>query len=131
MSKKPNSMKSCACGNEVRKGGTKCEVCHKKDWRERNPIKQVFNNLKSNAKTSGVGFFLTFEEFARFIVDTEYMTRRGKNPDSLSIDRMNPKLGYRDGNLQILTLSDNVKKYKRGECWTPVKQSKEDSGTPF
>lgn len=120
----------CACGNEIRKG-TKCDACYKRRWREANQERAVYNCLKSNAKRRGVGFFISFQEFVSFIVDTAYIRLRGTSADSLTIDRKDPRLGYRAGNLQILTLSENVKKYKRGEAWMPVKQSKEDAGTPF
>lgn len=91
----------------------------------------VYVQNRDNAKRRGIKFLLTFEEFVREIVNTEYMQRRGIYPNDLTIDRKIAALGYRAGNLQVIPNWQNLKKYKQGEAWTPQKQSKDDSGTPF
>jgi hypothetical protein len=45
------------------------------------------------------------------------MEKKGKNADSLSIDRINVNKGYSVDNIQILSLSNNTK--KRNECEYP------------
>jgi hypothetical protein len=100
-------------------------------WRAANPELSAYLDLRSNAKRRRVGFFLTFEEFYYWAWDNLYMILKGKGADDMTIDRKEPKLGYRIGNLQMLTNSENVRKYKRGECWVSVRESKEQAGTPF
>lgn len=132
MSKPSKPGRFCACGREIKFNRKEhCETCHKRRWRENNPVQAVYSDLRSNARRRGVGFFITFGEFVDFIVDTAYMRFKGRFPKDLTIDRKIPKLGYRAGNLQILPNEDNVRKYRNGEAWEPVKQTKEDAGTPF
>jgi heterodisulfide reductase subunit C len=123
------------CGEEIKAKKsrlcTECARVQKRRWRQNNPVMAVFVQNRDNAKRRGIRFLLTFEEFVREIVDTGYMQRKGVYKHDLTIDRIRPELGYRAGNLQVIPNWQNVQKYKRGECWTPTKQSKEDSGTPF
>lgn len=133
MSKKSKQVKRCAtrtCLNDA-KSGEYCWKCAKRRWREENPEKSTFANLRSNSKRRRVGFFLSFEEFVKFVVDTSYMRFKGTGKFDMTIDRKKPKLGYRAGNIQVLPNIQNVMKYHRGEAWSPEKQSKEEAGTPF
>jgi hypothetical protein len=38
------------CKRKPRHGGDYCERCHKRRWREQNPVKSTYADLKSNAK---------------------------------------------------------------------------------
>lgn len=90
----------------------------------------VYSAKREDARKRKIGFFITFEEFVKFIVDTEYMLRKGRRKFDLTIDRVIPQLGYRAGNLQILTNQENARKGAK-ETWGAIRQTKEQAGTPF
>ncbi len=98
------------CSKRKVKGRTLCHMHRMRRVRETNPIQYVFNNLRCNAKRRGKEFNLTLREFRNWIATTDYMKRRGKTADSLSIDRIDNSKGYKIGNLQIVTLSYNSRK---------------------
>lgn len=130
MRKRSSQAVICACGNKAREGKTECNTCNKRRWRENNPIMAVYTAKRDDARKRRIGFFITFEEFVKFIVDTEYMLRRGRGKFDLTIDRIKPQLGYRAGNLQILTNQENARKGAK-ETWGAIRQTKEQAGTPF
>lgn len=87
-------------------------------WRENNPVKYAYNNLKGSAKRRGLEFTLTFEQFEEFAVRTEYIQNKGKKRDSYTIDRINPLKGYIIENIRILPLSVNSSRKKVLDyCW--------------
>lgn len=111
MSKKSIQGKPCAnqCGNETKKGKL-CGTCTSKKSRMMDPVRYVFNNLRTNCRRRGHEFCLTLEYFRTFITGTAYMELRGRNPDDLTIDKIKNPLGYRPGNIRIITNMENVKK---------------------
>jgi hypothetical protein len=126
-------VRSCASPNCLNNAAPKknyCPTCISRRWRAANPEMAAYNNLKTNAKRRGIGFFLTFEEFYQWAWETMYMALRGIDAEDMTIDRKKPHLGYRAGNLQMLTNRENARKGKR-EAWIPVRQTKEEAGTPF
>lgn len=100
------------CKREKRKGGKHCNTCSGRLWRKNNPMRAAYNNLKSNSAKRNIEFNLTFEEFKKFCVKTQYIQGKGRTKESYSIDRKEPTIGYVYDNLQILTVSDNAKKKK-------------------
>lgn len=98
------------CGKAFNRKGLKCNTCIKRAQREANPIKAAFFDLRTNAKRRKILFDLTFEQFEKFCIETTYMIGKGKTKDSYSVDRKIESLGYTEGNLQVLTLSENTKK---------------------
>lgn len=100
------------CRNNKTKNSSYCHKCNKRQYRERNPIRSSYTNLKCNSKRRGIEFSLTFEEFEQFCQQTEYIKGVGKKKDSYSIDRIDPTKGYTIDNIQVLTLSENSKKAK-------------------
>ena len=80
-------------------------------WRLNNPMKHAYNSLKSNAKARGKDFDLTFDQFKKFAVKTDYMNMRGRTGQAYHIDRIHEEEGYTEGNLQTLKNVDNIKKY--------------------
>jgi hypothetical protein len=93
------------------KSGKYCYSCRQKRYKEKNPEYYAFYVLKNNAKRRGVVFGLTFEDFKKFAIKTNYMKKKGTGSESLHIDRIDEKKGYFKGNIQVLSNSDNVKKY--------------------
>lgn len=82
-----------------------------KAWRKANPLKYAFRALKDNAKQRGKVFELTFEQFKDFAVKTDYINKRGRTAQAYHIDRKREEEGYTFDNIQVLTNSENVKKY--------------------
>lgn len=101
------------CDHHVRtskRGGFFCYRCAQRRNRERNPLVYAYKTLRSNARRRRHRFTLTLEEFEVFCIETGYLARKGRNPDSLTIDRIDDRKGYEAGNLQVLTLVENVRK---------------------
>ena len=73
-------------------------------------MKNAFGNLRENAKRRGLEFSLTLDDFKAFSDATGYLEGRGTSKLSLSIDRIDARLGYRLDNIRVLTLSENATK---------------------
>lgn len=96
-------------------------MCAKRSWREKNPIKAAYGNLKSNAKKRNKEFNLTFEDFKELCEETDYMKKKGKTSVSYHIDRIDRDKGYTKTNIQILTNRGNYVKYLTMH-WNPAKR---------
>lgn len=104
-------MKKCNtpyCRNKTKR--KKCSSCTTREWRTKNPERAAYLNLKSNSKRRGKEFTLTFEYFLEFGIKTNYFTGKGRSKHSYTIDRIDDTKGYTDDTIQVLELSDNVKK---------------------
>jgi hypothetical protein len=97
--------------NEARKHGRQCNTCITNRYRKNNILRASFNTLKSNSKRRGKAFSLTFKQFCKFAVETDYITGKGRTAKSLTIDRKDESKGYTIDNIQILPNSANIKKY--------------------
>lgn len=80
-----------------------------------NPLTYTYNSLKCNARRRGKPFDLTFIQFSKFCIDSNYMKLKGKTKNQYSIDRIDPTKGYSIDNIQILTVSENSTK----SCYNP------------
>jgi hypothetical protein len=87
-----------------------CSKHRARAYKLKNPEAYTFNVLRSNAKRRGVAFDLTLPEFTLFCMNTNYIEGKGKKGGSMSIDRIDPSVGYTVENIQILTLADNASK---------------------
>lgn len=112
------TVKKCAnCKRRKRlKDRTKCGTCANKAWREKDPVKTSYVNLKHNAKRRGKVFTITLAYFRRFCYRTDYIAGKGRTADSWTVDRIKEWLGYVPGNLQKLKNGDNTRKYLE-YCW--------------
>lgn len=84
-------------------------------------MRAAFHRLRYHAQQRGIEFSIPFAEFERFARETEYLTRRGNNGGSLTVDRKDNLKGYISGNIQAMTRSENSVKLakqdaKRMEC---------------
>jgi len=84
-----------------------------RDWRSANPIRAAYTNLKQNASRRKKSFAITFEEFAAWCKETNYITRKGREGDKMHIDRINHLKGYSIDNIQILSCRENSQKGNR------------------
>ena len=96
------------CTNTPRKQRRVCCSCMKKEWRRKNPKMDSFAHIKFHAKERGIIFTLTFEEFVKLTEECDFGKRR-----LFHIDRIDASRGYETGNVQILTVSENVAKGNR------------------
>lgn len=106
-------MKTCrTCNKPPMPQRTLCATCRKRKARILHPLKHAFYDLRTNAKRRGISFDLTFDQFKKFAIKTEYVYGRGKSKDSFHIDRINPNKGYTTDNIQVLSNELNqLKKY--------------------
>ncbi len=98
------------CKKEAKKGSF-CYSCAVKNYKDRNPVRYCYAVMKGNAKRRGKIFNISFDYFKQFVINSSYMAGKGINKTGLHIDRIREELGYIEGNLQILTNTENVKKY--------------------
>lgn len=102
------------CSNQARHGGSDCETCKSRKGRLANPVRYAFDMLKRSAAKRSIHFELTYEEFAKFSMETGYVERMGRGHGDLTIDRIRSSEGYKLGNIRALTYEDNVTKKLEG-----------------
>lgn len=66
--------------------------------------------MKSHATERGHAFTLTYAYWEKFCAETNYHLLKGREPNSFTIDRKDETQGYHDGNIRILTHSQNVRR---------------------
>ena len=109
-----NRIKGICCAHGCLTKAIKDRFCtkHRKRYtREHDPAAYYFEILRSNAKRRKKDFILTLQEFRLFCASTGYLELKGKRPKSLTIDRRDHTKGYSFDNIQVLTLSQNVRKH--------------------
>lgn len=84
-----------------------CSRCGMRKWRQANPIAAMLACIKSRAKRKGLDFDLDLEWF------TEFLRSRNHSRKEHHIDRISVAKGYVKGNLQILSIEENVAKGNR------------------
>lgn len=99
------------CRNAPRAGYDLCEKCIKARTRAKDPVKTAYQNLRDSARKRGKEFTITLDYFRRFCKRTDYMVGKGRTKESYHVDRKDESKGYIPGNLQVLTNSENVKKF--------------------
>lgn len=121
-----------------KKQGNYCYSCVMRKYAAKNPVKYAYIVLRQNAKRRGHEFTITFSEFEEFCTKTSILLGRGRTKDSYSIDRIRENEGYVPGNLQVLTVSENTKKYSKWVKYdyqtkygTTVKVFDEQNTAPF
>lgn len=87
-----------------------CGHHHKALWRQKNPEKAAYDNLRASARKRHKAFSITFEDFMAVIGPTRYVDDKGRTRYSLHVDRINTELGYIRGNLRVCTCEENVRK---------------------
>lgn len=95
------------CRRKARADGARCDTCHCRLHRLRHPDHYAFVALKASARKRRIAFELTFDQFKQFIAGSGYLSDKGREPHSLTIDRINRLLPYRLDNLRFLSHADN------------------------
>ena len=98
------------CRNESAPGRVICWKCKSHQLKINNPVTYFLNALRVNAKRRNKQFDLTLEQFKKFCTETGYLNKKGRHGDNLSIDRIRGNEGYSINNIQVLTVSENVRK---------------------
>lgn len=113
LTKKKTKCSEPFCRSHNIKAKGLCSKHYTRKRRNENPLKSSYQALKDNAKRRGKDFSLTLEEFKKFAIETGYVYGRGRTVDSFHIDRIDESKGYHIENIQILTNSENVKKFHK------------------
>lgn len=87
-----------------------CGSHAKQQWRLNNPLHCAFDNLRASARKRKIVFTLTLDHFKTVVLPTRYMDDKGKERFCLHVDRIHTDWGYEDGNIQVLTCTENVQK---------------------
>lgn len=107
-------MNRCAtpyCKNKVPHNGH-CTKCRSRKWREANPIKYSFYNLRNRARRDGIPFTITFEQFDDWCFKVHYIgMEKGRGANARSVDRRYNDIGYHIDNIQVMKKRDNVIKF--------------------
>ena len=98
------------CKNEAVKARRYCSTCSKRKYRQKYPLKYIYDTIKANAKRRRKEFTLTYDEFECFCRKTGYDKFKGITADCLSVDRIKDNEGYHAWNIQAITVSENSKK---------------------
>lgn len=80
----------------------RCYTCLSRRHKELNPIAYRFNIAKQSAKSRGIAWELTIDQYTDFCVRTGYLEGSGKTRQSLTIDRIDPTHGYREDNIRCI-----------------------------
>lgn len=71
-------------------------------------MRAAFNALRHHATARGIPFSLSFLEFRKFAMHSQYLLKKGNRAGSITVDRINNLRGYVRGNIQPLTRSANA-----------------------
>jgi hypothetical protein len=97
------------CRAQAKRGGL-CYKCEHERTKERNPYRYFYGIQKRNAKRRKKIFTISFEEWFEFAVEYDYIQKKGRTANSLSVDCKINELGYVSGNLQPMTVANNARK---------------------
>jgi hypothetical protein len=94
------------CRGKQAKKRKHCQKCRIRDWRLHHPEAAIYQHIKSSAKKRNIKVTITLAQFKLWCDETGYILLKQLHKD-VTIDRVNSKLGYAHGNLQILTGWEN------------------------
>ena len=106
--------KHYGCTNPVIYKRRQCKTCKERLKALRNPAKYAFRQLKISASKRAIPFTLTFEEFEEFDRRTGYVAGKGRDAESLTVDRIDPAKGYSFDNIRAMTHEANSKRLVDG-----------------
>jgi hypothetical protein len=95
------------CNRPARTKGRDCETCKSRKARFKDPLKYAFRNIRRSAQGRNIPFLLTLDEFQDFCQRTGYLSKKGKEFEDLTIDRIDPSKPYQADNIRALTWIDN------------------------
>lgn len=112
-----------SCYKKPAPKSTLCYSCQRKRKIERNPYRYWYGvkrrNANNKAKRTGSGKFwhVTFDHFVWICDTTGYLVLKGRKKWQASLDCIIDEYGYIDGNVRVITVSDNSSKGKKYVTW--------------
>lgn len=104
----------------AKKDRRECACCYQRRWRAANPYQAAYAVCKAKAKQrktkqwpNGIPWEISYQEFVVFARETEYITQKGNEAGSLTIDRIDCRKGYVSDNIQPMSRIKNVEKQCR------------------
>lgn len=102
----------------ARWGGFRCRVCDQarsNEYRTRDLPRYVWRNARDRARTLGIPFSLTVDDIRKAwpedgrcpVFGFKLVRKRGGSGASPSLDRMNNRIGYKRGNIAIISMKAN------------------------
>lgn len=124
-------VKSNPCSKTAKKCETKfcrraaakgrfCHRCEHANRKANNPYAYWLGVNRRNARRRGKNWEISLEYWVQWCDETGYLALKGRYKNDLSIDCKINELGYVDGNLKPLTVSDNAKKGVKRVVWNYV-----------
>lgn len=98
------------CRNVARKKKNFCCTCQTSKWRARHPIRYLWHNLRHHAKDRGHAFTVSYEYWEKFCIRTDYHNLKGREPNALTVDRIDETKGYHEGNIRVLRHECNFRR---------------------
>jgi len=77
-----------------------CWKCRSRMLARKHPITYVLNAMRGSARKRSLPFTITKEQFADWCKQTGYLEKRGKEPTSLTVDRVDHRRGYHIDNIK-------------------------------
>jgi len=112
MTVKKRPCQTNGCRNKTKKGKF-CHKCNKRRWRAADPMRASYDTLRDNSVRRKIFFGITYEEFKELCYETNYIAGKGRSKTSFTLDRIDdedPSIGYRKGNIRVITKSANSQK---------------------
>ena len=78
-----------------------------------NKMREIWRTAKNNAKSRGVEWRLTLDEFAKIWLDSGHWGERGCHRGQYVMARRGDKGAYAVGNVRIVTVTQNHEEYKQ------------------
>lgn len=104
------------CRREAKRSNF-CFRCEHENRKKNNPYIYWLGVNRRNAKRRGKYWDISLEYWVEWCDDNGYLALKGRDKHSMSIDCVINELGYIDGNLAPLTVSDNSKKGTKQVEW--------------
>lgn len=105
---------------------TVCWKCHSRQLKARHPATYALNAMRGRARQRGLPFTITLAEFREFCKQTGYLEKKGQEPHSMTIDRIDHDKGYHIWNIRLLTHAENS---ENGHV-VPGKETKQNDSGP-
>ncbi len=99
------------CGRESLADRRVCGTCHNRRYRAAHPVRASFLIFRASVKRRRRTFDLSFHFWKLLCRQTGYHLRRGNGADGLTVDRIDADLPYVETNVQVLTRSENARKW--------------------
>jgi len=98
------------CGSPaIKKKGCLCHKHYQQKWRHNNPEQAAYRALKDHALHRKLKFEISFDYFCGLADGFAYFDKSCEQRGEVaSIDRVDASLGYVRGNLQVISISENV-----------------------